>query len=81
MLTNDKKADHSRTTASADALYLIRKGGYYYRPNAQGYTSHKADAGRYTLAEAISHSHPNGPNGPRDGIDYMPADDAKTDAA
>jgi hypothetical protein len=26
--------------------YLIRKNGYYYRPNAQGYTSHKAEAGR-----------------------------------
>ncbi|KQM65768.1 hypothetical protein ASE75_05930 [Sphingomonas sp. Leaf17] len=60
--------------AHIDARYLIRKGGAFYRPNAQGYTRSKADAGRYTLAEAVSHSHPNGPNGPRDDIDYMPAD-------
>lgn len=53
--------------------YLIRKGGAYYRPNAAGYTNNVDEAGRYTLAEAIRHSHPNGPDGPRDGIDYMPA--------
>lgn len=50
--------------------YLICKYGKYYRPNAQGYTSSRADAGRYSLADAIRHSHPNGPNGPRDGITY-----------
>jgi hypothetical protein len=54
-------------------LYLIRKNGMYYRPNAQGYTSSVAEAGRYTLEEAIRHSHPNGPDGPRDGISYEPA--------
>ncbi|QUT07897.1 hypothetical protein KFK14_11210 [Sphingobium phenoxybenzoativorans] len=53
-----------------EAEYFIRKGGYYYRPNAQGYTSNKAEAGRYTLEEAISYSHPNGPDGPRDEISY-----------
>ena len=53
-----------------EAKYLICKGGAYYRPNAQGYTRNRAEAGRYTLEEAISHSHPNGPDGPRDGITY-----------
>lgn len=53
-----------------EALYLVCKYGMYYRPNAKGYTSSLAEAGRYTLAEAIRHSHPNGPNGPRDGITY-----------
>lgn len=63
------------------ALYLIRKRGAFYRPNAEGYTMNRAEAGRYTLAEAISHSHPNGSDGPRDGIDYMLANDPdKTDA-
>lgn len=52
------------------AEYLICKYGKYYRPNAQGYTGNVAEAGRYTLAEAIRHSHPNGPYGPRDGITY-----------
>lgn len=52
--------------------YLIIKNGMYYRPNARGYTCSVADAGRYTLEEAISHSHPNGPDGPRDGISYKP---------
>lgn len=32
--------------------YLIRKGGYYYRPNSHGYTTRKVEAGRYTKAEA-----------------------------
>lgn len=50
--------------------YLICKYGMYYRPNAQGYTGNVAEAGRYTLDEAIRHSHPNGPDGPRDGITY-----------
>lgn len=53
--------------------YLIRKNGYWYRPNAQGYTLCKDDAGRFSLDEAVSYSHPNGPDGPRDGITYEPA--------
>ena len=60
----------NETKPGAVDRYLIRKGGYYYRPNAQGYTGNNAEAGRYTLEEAISYSHPNGPNGPRDGISY-----------
>jgi hypothetical protein len=32
--------------------YLIRKGGYYYRPNRCGYTATPHDAGRYTKEEA-----------------------------
>ena len=32
--------------------WLIRKGGYYYRPNCAGYTTSKFEAGRYTKAEA-----------------------------
>ncbi|KFB11082.1 hypothetical protein [Nitratireductor basaltis] len=34
------------------AEYLIRKGGYYYRPNSLGYTTKKSEAGRYTKEEA-----------------------------
>lgn len=52
--------------------YLIRKGAYYYRPGSCGYTSKISEAGRYTLEEAISLTHPNGPDGPRDGLDYIP---------
>lgn len=37
---------------SEDREYLIRKGGYYYRPDCQGYTTRKVEAGRYTKAEA-----------------------------
>lgn len=58
---------------SEEALYVICKYGGYYRPNAAGYTNNIAEAGRYTLEEAIRHSHPNGPDGPRDGITYEPA--------
>lgn len=32
--------------------WLIRKDGYFYRPNCQGYTTRKIEAGRYTKAKA-----------------------------
>ncbi|HEX7822869.1 MAG TPA: hypothetical protein VF463_19910 [Sphingobium sp.] len=67
----------NKSPTPTEARYLIVKGGAYYRPNAEGYTRSKTEAGRYTLDEAISHSHPNGPSGPRDGIDYV-LDDAAT---
>lgn len=51
--------------------YLIFKSGRgYYRPEAQGYTLSADDAGRFSLEDAITYSHPNGPDGPRDGITY-----------
>lgn len=53
--------------------YLIRKSGAWYRPNSAGYTNNIAEAGRYTLAEAIAITHPNGPDGPRDNMSYEPA--------
>jgi hypothetical protein len=34
--------------------WLIRKGGYFYRPDFCGYTTRKDQAGRYTEAEARS---------------------------
>jgi hypothetical protein len=50
--------------------YLINKRGLWYRPNSQGYTSNPAEAGRYTLEEAKSYTHPNGLDEPRDGMFY-----------
>lgn len=51
--------------------YIIHKAGRgFYRPDACGYTLFTADAGRYSLQDAISHTHPNGPDGPRDGMTY-----------
>lgn len=35
-----------------DRVWLIRKRGYFYRPNFAGYACCKAEAGRYTKAEA-----------------------------
>lgn len=32
--------------------HLIKKGSYFYRPNKQGYTGFKFDAGRYTKSDA-----------------------------
>lgn len=55
--------------------YLIRKHGGYYKPNCQGYTGSVILAGRYTLAQAVTYSHPNGPDGPRDGMSYIHEDD------
>jgi hypothetical protein len=55
---------------AGSADYVIIKNGMYYRPDAAGYTSSLAEAGRYTLEDAVSRSHPNGTDGPRDGISY-----------
>ncbi len=55
--------------------YLIRKGAYYYRWNCEGYTSDPALAGRYTLEQAEKYTHPNGPDGPRDGLSYIKVSD------
>jgi len=68
--TRPPASDTARPSEPDESQYLIRKGGYYYRPNCQGYTTNIAEAGRYTLAEAIKESHPNGPDGPRDGMSY-----------
>ena len=49
--------------------WLIHKAGRgWYRPKAQGYTSRVAEAGRYSHKDALSYSHPNGWDGPRDEI-------------
>ena len=51
--------------------YLIFKAGRgWYRPSNKGYTAFKFDAGRYSEAEAKSTTHPNGWDGPRDGMIY-----------
>lgn len=56
--------------AEEPADFLVRKGGYFYRPKSQGYTSSALEAGRYTLEQAVKETHPNGPNGPRDGLTF-----------
>ena len=55
--------------------YLIRKNGFWYRPNCCGYTASAIQAGRYTMAEAEKFTHPNGPDGPRDGMTFIHEDD------
>jgi hypothetical protein len=49
---NDVVAELRAQFAAEPDAWLIRKGGYYYRPNCQGYTTVKAAAGRYSEAEA-----------------------------
>lgn len=51
--------------------YLIRKGAYWYRPNAQGYTANVNEAGLFTYEDAVAYTHPNGPDGSRDGLSYI----------
>lgn len=62
-----------------EAVYLIRKHGGYYRPNARGYTTSAIVAGRYTQEQAERETHPNGPDGPRDGITYIHEKDVQGD--
>lgn len=35
-------------------MYMVRKGGYWYRPESAGYTGVPADAGLYSIDEALS---------------------------
>jgi hypothetical protein len=59
--------------------YLIRKSGSWYRHNSSGYTGSAIQAGRYTLAEAESITHPNGKDGPRDGMFFVHEDEVQCD--
>lgn len=72
----DARADALREAAAIsefeDDKYLILKRGMYYRPDRKGYTSSPSEAGRYTLAQAVFLTHPNGPDGPRDGMSFVP---------
>lgn len=61
----------SDVDTSAGRRFLIKKNGYYYRPNSKGYTSSAILAGRYTMEEAEDITHPNGPDGPRDGMSFI----------
>lgn len=44
------------TNNPAPRDWVLRKRGYFYRPNSQGYTSSIHEAGRYTEAEAKEHA-------------------------
>lgn len=39
--------------------YVLRKRGYFYRPNASGYTGRIEEAARYTLKEATRREYPH----------------------
>ena len=64
---------------NTEQMYLICKYGGYYRANCRGYTSSPAEDGRYTMADAERETHPNGPDGPRDGMSYIPAPEPTPD--
>ena len=68
-------AETKMTADATNRQYLIWKQGAYYRPKSQGYTRGAINAGRYTLSEAESITHPNGPDGPRDGMFYVHEDE------
>ena len=57
-------------------MFLIEKRGFYYRPNAAGYTGLKMEAGRYTFEDAVQRVGPNGPEGPQDGMCMWREEDA-----
>lgn len=42
----------TKTVAEAPRDWLIRKNGYYYRPDRRGYTGNVHEAGQYTEVEA-----------------------------
>lgn len=45
--------------AEMPPLFTLMKRGYYYRPNANGYTSHLADAWKVTEDVADQHVYPH----------------------
>lgn len=49
---------------------IFKRGRGWYRAESQGYTAFAFDAGRYTEQEAKTITHPNGLDGPRDGMFY-----------
>lgn len=57
------------------SMYLIEKRGLYYRPNAQGYTGLKSEAGLYDLDELSLHF-PNFDSPNQDGMTFVDVDDA-----
>lgn len=59
------------TDTSREARFFILKNGVYSRPNSRGYTTRPISAGLYTQEEAEEITHPNGPDGPRDGMFYI----------
>ena len=72
--------DPTPTRAEVEApVYLISKAGAYYRPNSCGYTISAIQAGRYTLSQAEKFTHPNGPDGPRDDMNYIHEDNVRDD--
>ncbi|RUX02345.1 hypothetical protein EOA27_32280 [Mesorhizobium sp. M2A.F.Ca.ET.037.01.1.1] len=48
----DIRRQFDALTSAERREWLIRKNGYFYRPNRAGYTTEKVAAGRYTKAEA-----------------------------
>lgn len=48
---------------STDGPWLLVKRDLYYRPNGEGYTGIRDNAGRYTYEEAKAHCYDAGPNG------------------
>jgi len=67
------------TEANDDARrYLINVGGDWYLRDSAAHTSSAIQAGRYTAAEAVAITHPNGSGGSRDGMSYI-HEDAVTD--
>jgi hypothetical protein len=63
-----------------EQFYLVYKRGRgFYKPNSQGYTSQPFLAGRFKLEEARQITHPNGLNGPRDGMRFFPEARYKND--
>ncbi len=60
-LTDDQLNEvFAAEVAQLQPMYHVFKRGYYYRPNAAGYTDKAEEAGLYTEAEAKVHEYPRG---------------------
>lgn len=55
--TYRRSLEAARKRILDDAEYFIRKGGYWYRPHACGYTASIAEAGVFPGIQARGHLH------------------------
>lgn len=59
-MTNQEINERIASIAGFHDKFGLKKRGLWYRPNAFGYTNREEEAGRYTIAEAHEHAHPDG---------------------
>jgi hypothetical protein len=72
---SDEEINVAIAEACGIPMFGLKKRGYWYRPNARGYTDRNNEAGRYTLVEAKKHEYKRGNADERVTIFQLPPPD------